>query len=93
MTARSLRARARGGGAGEVAAFGGQFTRHLHSVDDGQINVHQNHLRAQGACHVERLLSILRFADHLNGIFQFQQPAQSAAKDRMVVHDQDRNFG
>jgi hypothetical protein len=73
-----------GGGNGfEKSASGLQSIEHRH----GQVHEHQ--CGPQFIDHGNRLLTVARFADHLNIVFQVQNPSEFAAQEQVVVRQQN----
>src|SRR5439155_16097990 len=58
-------------------------------VHDGHHQIHQHHVRAQGADHLERLLAIGGFADHVQARVNLQDRLQTLAHNGVVVDNQN----
>jgi hypothetical protein len=64
-------------------------TRRLHTVQPRHRNVHQDNIRLQSLGHFDGGIPGESFADHLHVGLAFQQEADAAPHDGVVVGDQD----
>ena len=73
-----------GGGNGFENLAGG-----LQTIEQGHRDVHQHYGGTKFFGQRDRLAAILRFADHLNIVFQFQHLAKTLAHDRVVFSQEN----